>query len=163
MTRYSPQIWAAIKTDYCSGARSVPEIEAYYGPRASTIETRCRKEGWQKTTSALPAIPLTVPEREPDGHMSRERFAPRLKNLLERAVAEIELAAAGRTADTTSMDRARDVRTLTTVVRLLDELEHGPLQTEKPNPMEETEHNEHLIRQEIADRLGRLRDAGRTL
>ncbi len=163
MTRYTPQIWAAIKTDYCSGARSLEEIETYYGPRAGTVETRCRKEGWQKTASALPAIPLTVPELEPEGHLRRERFAPRLKNLLERTVAEIEMAAAERTDAATSMDRARDVRTLTTVARLLDELEHGPLQTEKPNPMEETEHNEHLIRQEIADRLGRLKDAGRTL
>lgn len=163
MTRYSPQIWAAIKTDYCSGARSVAEIETYYGPRASTVEIRSRKEGWKKTSSALPPIPLTVPELEPDDRMSRDRFAPRLKNLLERTVAEIELAAAERPKAATTMDRARDVRTLTTVVRLLHELEHGPADSENPNPEDQSEHNEDLLRQEIAHRLGRLKDAGRTL
>lgn len=167
MQKYSPQFWAAIRTDYCNGARTVAEICAYYGVSPSGLAGRKKREGWAKTVSALPPLALTVPEFEPaarDGTadlMSRALLAPRLKKLLARTVAEIELAACARTEISDTMDRARDVRTLTTVMRLIEQLDGGLAQTDPADAILETEENEYLLRQEIAERLGRLRDAGR--
>ena len=169
MTSLAPHLLAAMKADYQSGARSVGEIAAYYRISEGTVYRHRKRGGWTKRQSALPAIPLTVPELEPDPPEGapeaacRNRLAPRLVKLLERAVAEIEVAAAEPPEGLTSMDRARDVRTLTTVVRLLHELEHGPADSENPNPEDQSEDNEDLLRQEIAHRLDRLKDAGRTL
>ncbi|MCP5083176.1 MAG: hypothetical protein GY948_15925 [Alphaproteobacteria bacterium] len=169
MKRFTPQIWAAIQADYKSGARSVQEIASYYKISKGSIYKHRKKDGWTKTNSALPAIPLTVPELEPvppEGEPEaacRERLTPRLTKLLERTVAEIELAASVPEDKPTSMDRARDVRTLGTVVRLLDQLEHTPANTDPFTQTGESDQDEDLIRQEIAERLGRLQDAGRTV
>lgn len=163
MKKYSPQFWAAVKADYCSGARSVAEISAYYSVGEGAVYAHRKAENWERSTHGLPAIPITLPEEgESSDAEDRSRLTARLKRLLTRTVAEIELAAATTPDKLTSMDRARDVRTLATVVRLIDTLDHPPAAPGAAVPQEESEQNDDLLRQEIADRLGRLRDAGRT-
>ena len=158
-----------MKADYQSGARSVGEIAAYYRISEGTVYRHRKRGGWTKRQSALPAIPLTVPELEPDPPEGapeaacRNRLAPRLVKLLERAVAEIEVAAAEPPEGLTSMDRARDVRTLGTVMRLLSELENPHPQADPFSQTGESEQNEDLIRHEIAERLERLQNAGKTV
>ena len=161
MKKYSPAFWAAIKADYCSGARSVAEIAAYYGVFPGTVYTRRKKGNWKRTDKALPPIALTLPDLDPPDGASRN-LTPRLTKLLERTVAEIELAAGTeKTDEPTSMDRARDVRTLATVMRLLGELKTPAPEANAPKTLAESQKNDILLRQEIATRIGRLRDAGR--
>ena len=160
MKKFSPPFWAAIKADYCSGARTIDEIAAYYGVSPDTVRRHRKAGDWAVTDTPLPPIALTVPNLEPpDG--AAAGLAPRLTRLLERTVAEIELAAGETEKETTSMDRARDVRTLATVMRLLGELSSSKAAADAPETQSESEQNDLLLRQEIAQRLERLREAGR--
>ncbi len=165
MKRFSPPFWAAVQTDYCSGARSVREIARYYKVAEGTVYKHRKQGGWTRSDKALPAIALTVPDLEGEDSADlsgRARLAPRLTKLLERTVAEIELDAADATKTLTTMDRARDVRTLATVMRLLSELERPEANGENADHMTEAEKDEEFFRQEISERLGRLQEQGRT-
>ncbi|MEM1198977.1 MAG: hypothetical protein AAGI06_06665 [Pseudomonadota bacterium] len=160
MKKFSPPFWAAVKADYCSGARSIGEIATYYGVTEDTVRKHRKAGGWTVTDTPLPPIALTLPSREPpDG--AAASLAPRLTKLLERTVAEIELAAGETETVTTSMDRARDVRTLATVMRLLSDLSSPQGEAGASDAPTESEQNDLLLRQEIAQRLERLREAGR--
>ena len=160
MKKFSPPFWAAVKADYCSGARSIDEIAAYYGVSEGTVRKHRKAGGWTVTDTPLPPIALTLPNLEPpDG--AAAGLASRLTRLLERTVAEIELAAGETETASTSMDRARDVRTLATVMRLLGHLTAPQAEAGAQDAPTESEQNDILLRQEIAERLERLREAGR--
>ncbi len=160
MKKFSPPFWAAVKADYCSGARTIAEIAAYYRISEGTVRKHRKAGDWTVRDTPLPPIALTLPALEPPD-AAGAGLAMRLTKLLERTVAEIELAAGEPEKDTTSMDRARDVRTLATVMRLLSDLNSPRAEADAPEALSESEQNDILLRQEIAQRLERLREAGR--
>ena len=46
--RYPDATWEAIKTDYCGGESTLRESAKRHGVPFKTVETRCRREGWNR-------------------------------------------------------------------------------------------------------------------
>ncbi|MEM7429482.1 MAG: hypothetical protein AAF441_25700 [Pseudomonadota bacterium] len=153
MPKTAAGAWVAARAAYSHGVLTITEIAERYGMARSTLYARIKREGW--------SAPRPTTECGPAGESGRQDPDPsdyvrRLHELLDKTLLELEINLLAGGAKSTP-DRERDVRTLASLVRVIEKLGAIEPEQQRRNEAEQTEEDEDLMRAEIADRLARLR------
>ena len=153
MPKTAPCAWAAARAAYSAGAMTVPEITAAYGMGRTTLYRRMKQEAWTPPDEAAKLPSSKSSSGAPQGQTS---YAERLRYLLDKTLVELELSLLAGGVRTTP-ERERDVRTLASLVRVIEKLDAIEPNTERAREAGQTEADDDRMRAEIADRLARLR------
>ncbi len=153
MPKTAPSAWAAARAAYSAGVLTAREIVENYGMGKSTLYKRIKQEGWMSPQSG--PLKKTGEAGQPQ-RMDQGTYVERLHHLLDKTLIELELSLMSVGVKTTP-ERERDVRTLASVVRVIEKLEAIEPKTDPQNEAEQTQEDEDRMRAEIADRLARLR------
>lgn len=143
-----------------NGDQSVREISDKFKIPKSTIYSRIRREQWRCIHDCAEQLRIPGgPEAGVGNQVSgfdKDPFTARLFAVLDRSLAEVELSLLAAEVRN-SQDRARDVRTLTTLIGVFDKLSASAPAAETQKDVNQIEQDEDLMRAEIAGRLDRLR------
>ncbi len=168
MNKPTHQVWAAAQAAYMSGEMTVREIAAKFNISKTSVYKRIREDGWRCIQNTGYTASRSAEETGVSGVKTDEvKVVERLYCILDRILAEIELGLIGGELRS-SLDRARDMRTLLSLVGILAKLNSIKPATAPEKDAEHTKRNEDQIRAEIAERLARLQaleavgEAGRT-
>ena len=153
MPKTAPSAWAAARAAYSAGALTVREVASHYGMGVSTLYRRIKVESWPKPNSELRNPPLAS---GPATHLDQTTYIERLHHLLDKTLIELELSLLSGGLKSTP-ERERDVRTLASVVRVVEKLDAIEPKPDPISEAEQTQEDEDRMRAEIADRLARLR------
>ena len=153
MPKTAPSAWAAARAAYSAGAMTVREIAHHYGMGMSTLYRRIKSEGWSEPNSKLHRQTPASGQTTPPDQLS---YAERLHHLLDKTLIELELNLLSGGVKSTP-ERERDVRTIASVVRVIEKLDAIQPKADLNTEAEQTQEDEDRMRAEIADRLARLR------
>lgn len=148
--------WTAIRAVWVAGAMPLAEMARAHDVPWQTIKARARREAWPAPGSA-PVSPVEAEPTAQGKRASARQLASRLRDLIEREIADIEIEKSGKRA---AADQERAARRLASLVRSLDklnEIDHADkARRDARAAARATQEEDH--RAELESRLARLAD-----
>lgn len=161
MSQSTPLDWGGIKHAYLNGEMIVEDICSFYGVTKDALYRRIKTENWQLRQSRPSDIGKRAEAPKPDTRPDNDDLYLRFFRVVDRQMARLEAKLNDNDEAANAIERERDVRTLASLVRLLEKL--NDLEPEKRQRGQDTntiDANDEgaavRLREELAGRIHSL-------
>lgn len=114
--------WGGIKHAYLNGDMIVEDICSFYSVTKDALYRRIKKQNWQLRQSRRSDIGKKAEAPKPDARPDSANLYLRFFRVVDRQMARLEAKLNDNDEAANAIERERDVRTLASLVRLLEKL-----------------------------------------